>query len=31
VTARLQEAFFGLFNGRTADTRGWLEPLEAAG
>jgi branched-chain amino acid aminotransferase len=27
VTARLQEAFFGLFNGRTADRWGWLEPL----
>lgn len=30
VTERLQEAFFGLFNGRTADTRGWLEPLAPA-
>jgi branched-chain amino acid aminotransferase len=25
VTGRLQELFFGLFNGRTPDTRGWLE------
>src|SRR6056297_72521 len=31
VTARLQQAFFGLFSGETADTRGWLEPVEAAG
>lgn len=30
VTARLQEAFFGLFNGRTADRWGWLEPLDGA-
>lgn len=28
VTAQLQEAFFGLFDGRTADTEGWLEPVE---
>lgn len=27
VTARLQDAFFGLFNGQTPDTRGWLEPV----
>lgn len=27
VTQRLQTAFFGLFNGTTADTQGWLEPL----
>ncbi|MEN1929539.1 branched-chain amino acid transaminase [Luteimonas sp. MJ204] len=27
VTLRLQELFFGLFEGRTPDTRGWLEPL----
>jgi branched-chain amino acid aminotransferase len=27
VTQRLQEAFFGLFNGRTADRHGWLEPV----
>lgn len=25
VTAKLQEAFFGLFNGRTRDTYGWLD------
>ena len=29
VTRALQEAFFGLFNGRTADRWGWLEPLES--
>jgi branched-chain amino acid aminotransferase len=28
VTARLQEAFFGLFNGRTTDRWGWLDPLD---
>ncbi|HKL63388.1 MAG TPA: branched-chain amino acid transaminase [Woeseiaceae bacterium] len=28
VTARLQQAFFGLFTGETGDTRGWLEPVE---
>jgi branched-chain amino acid aminotransferase len=27
LTRRLQDAFFGLFNGRTEDRRGWLEPL----
>ncbi|NNF16067.1 MAG: branched-chain amino acid transaminase [Gammaproteobacteria bacterium] len=27
VTAQLQEAFFGLFDGKTPDTRGWLEPV----
>ncbi len=27
VTLRLQELFFGLFDGRTADRHGWLEPL----
>ena len=27
VTGRIQEAFFGLFTGRTPDTRGWLEPV----
>jgi len=27
VTRSIQEAFFGLFDGRTPDTRGWLEPL----
>jgi branched-chain amino acid aminotransferase len=30
VTTALQNAFFGLFNGRTADKWGWLEPLQAA-
>ncbi len=29
VTRALQDAFFGLFDGRTADRWGWLEPLEA--
>jgi branched-chain amino acid aminotransferase len=28
VTADLQQAFFGLFDGRTEDTEGWLEPIE---
>ncbi len=27
VTRALQDAFFGLFNGRTADRHGWLTPL----
>ena len=27
ITRRLQELFFGLFNGKTADRWGWLEPL----
>ena len=27
LTRRLQEAFFGLFDGRTADRWGWLEPV----
>ncbi|MBT8136916.1 MAG: branched-chain amino acid transaminase [Gammaproteobacteria bacterium] len=27
ITEQLQSAFFGLFNGQTSDTRGWLEPL----
>jgi branched-chain amino acid aminotransferase len=27
VTAKLQDAFFGLFDGRTKDQWGWLEPL----
>ena len=30
VTRRMQELFFGLFDGRTADRRGWLEPARAA-
>ena len=30
VTRRLQEAFFGLFSGQTADQWGWLEPVESA-
>ena len=28
VTRRLQELFFGLFDGRTADRHGWLEMLD---
>ena len=27
ITERLQEAFFGLFDGRTEDRRGWLDPV----
>ncbi len=27
VTKALQDAFFGLFDGTTADARGWLEPV----
>ena len=27
VTGKLQDAFFGLFNGQTRDEWGWLEPL----
>ncbi|RME68739.1 MAG: branched-chain amino acid transaminase [Verrucomicrobia bacterium] len=27
VTERLQQAFFGLFDGTTPDTRGWLVPV----
>ena len=30
VTAALQEAFFGLFSGRTPDSRGWLEMVAPA-
>lgn len=30
VTAKLQEAFFGLFDGRTDDARGWLHPIPPA-
>jgi branched-chain amino acid aminotransferase len=29
VTAALQEKFFGLFDGRTADEWGWLDPVGA--
>ncbi|MEE4294795.1 MAG: branched-chain amino acid transaminase [Xanthomonadales bacterium] len=28
VTKKLQDAFFGLFEGRTEDKWGWLEPIE---
>jgi hypothetical protein len=27
VTRKIQDAFFGLFNGQTKDSRNWLEPL----
>jgi len=27
VTQRIQDLFFGLFNGKTPDKHGWLEPL----
>ena len=27
VTRRIQELFFGLFNGKTNDQWGWLEPV----
>jgi branched-chain amino acid aminotransferase len=30
ITAALQDAFFGLFNGRTEDRRGWLAPVCSA-
>ena len=30
ITRRLQEAFFGLFDGSTEDAWGWLEPVPAA-
>jgi branched-chain amino acid aminotransferase len=30
LTERLQEAFFGLFSGQTADKWGWLDPVETA-
>jgi branched-chain amino acid aminotransferase len=29
ITKKLQDAFFGLFNGSTADSDGWLENLDA--
>jgi len=29
VTAALQERFFGLFDGRTPDRHGWLDPVQA--
>lgn len=29
ITKALQEHFFGLFNGKTEDKWGWLEPVEA--
>ena len=31
VTLELQKAFFGLFNGSTADTRGWLTHVARSG
>lgn len=30
VTKQLQDSFFGLFNGKTEDKWGWLEPLDMA-
>jgi branched-chain amino acid aminotransferase len=30
ITETLQAAFFGLFNGKTPDKWGWLEPAEPA-
>ena len=30
ITRQLQDAFFGLFNGKTDDKWGWLEPVEDA-
>jgi len=30
ITRQLQDAFFGLFDGRTEDLWGWLDPVEAA-
>lgn len=27
ITRALQDKFFGLFNGKTPDTEGWLEPI----
>ena len=29
ITRTLQDAFFGLFDGRTADRWGWLETVDA--
>ena len=31
VTRQLQDSFFGLFDGRTQDRWGWLEPVVLAG
>ncbi len=31
LTEKIQSAFFGLFDGRTEDRFGWLEPIEEAG
>jgi branched-chain amino acid aminotransferase len=30
LTRRMQDLFFGLFDGRTPDRHGWLDPLDAA-
>ena len=27
ITEQIQDAFFGIFSGKTPDSRGWLEPL----
>ena len=29
LTEQIQSTFFGLFDGRTEDTFGWLEPVRA--
>lgn len=29
LTRRMQALFFGLFDGRTPDRYGWLEPVDA--
>jgi branched-chain amino acid aminotransferase len=31
ITRQLQDGFFGLFDGRTEDRWGWLDPVEATG
>jgi len=28
VTSQIQQAFFGLFDGSTKDSWGWLEPIQ---
>ena len=29
MTQAIQEAFFGLFSGKTPDPQGWLQPVDA--
>ena len=31
ITEKIQQAFFGLFDGRTADRWGWLDHVDMAG